>query len=421
MSEILYSAFTPTNNTSWLGEAYKSLLEQTDPRWEWVLVPNGPNVSELRTNISYIVKDDPRVKVYPAGITGSVGALKQLACLQAKGSFLVELDHDDLLAPDCFERINMSAKVTDAGFIYSDWSGFRKDGSFETFKEEYGWNRYSWKFKDRDWEIMRAFEPSARSICEIYFAPNHVRAWSREAYEKTGGYDPSIKVADDHDLVCRTYLAGVQFSHINAPLYMYRIHDSNTVKLYNQEIQAQQAINRDKYIYPLIAEECKRRGLPVVDLGSSAEKKLKVESIRKLGWTLPFKDDSVGTVRAVEFLQFVPRRYVKRIIREIYRILVPGGWFTSSTPSTDGRGAFQDPRHQSWWNEGSWWYWTKSEQHKLLYPDPQRSSVPKFQAVRLWTHYPSVWHRSNKLAYVYADLCALKGQGRQPGQKEILR
>lgn len=42
------------------------------------------------------------------------------------------------------------------------------------------------------------------------------------------------------------------------------------------------------------------------------------------------------------------------LMNAIYRALVPGGWLLTATPSTDGRGAFQDP-HCSFWNN-SFWY-----------------------------------------------------------------
>ena len=46
------------------------------------------------------------------------------------------------------------------------------------------------------------------------------------------------------------------------------------------------------------------------------------------------------------------------VIEEIYRVLKSGGRFEHLTPSTDGRGAFQDPYHLSFWNINSWHYYT---------------------------------------------------------------
>ncbi len=100
-------------------------------------------------------------------------------------------------------------------------------------------------------------------------------------------------------------------------------------------------------------------------------------------------------------------------MNEIYRILVPGGWLLSRTPSTDGRGAFQDPTHCSFWNPNSFWYYTKKEQAKYV-PGVEC----RFQGARIWQSYPSEWHEKHKILYVFGDLVALKGQ-RQPGLSEI--
>lgn len=72
---------------------------------------------------------------------------------------------------------------------------------------------------------------------------------------------------------------------------------------------------------------------------------------------LPWPDSSVQEVRAHDFLEHVPADKVPFVIDEIWRVLAPGGVLDHFTPSTDGRGAFQDPYHRSFWNIRSWLYW----------------------------------------------------------------
>ena len=142
---------------------------------------------------------------------------------------------------------------------------------------------------------------------------------------------------------------------------------------------------------------------------------------------LPFADASIGCIRAYDFLEHIPHcrdsacRHGAHgeplctvgMMNEIYRVLVPGGWLISRTPSTDGRGAFQDPTHCSFWNLNSFWYYTRREQAQYV-----AGITCRFQATRLWQAFPSDWHRTHNIPYVYADLVALKGQ-RQPGVTEI--
>ncbi len=79
---------------------------------------------------------------------------------------------------------------------------------------------------------------------------------------------------------------------------------------------------------------------------------------------LPYDDDSVDEVRAYDFLEHITETVA--VIEDIYRVLKPGGKLSISVPSTDGRGAFQDPTHRSFWNINSWLYFCDKE-HRDLY------------------------------------------------------
>lgn len=71
---------------------------------------------------------------------------------------------------------------------------------------------------------------------------------------------------------------------------------------------------------------------------------------------LPYDDNTVNEIRAFDFLEHIPMYKTIFVIEEIYRVLKHGGLFEHFTPSTDGRGAFQDPTHKSFWNINSWFY-----------------------------------------------------------------
>jgi hypothetical protein len=101
-------------------------------------------------------------------------------------------------------------------------------------------------------------------------------------------------------------------------------------------------------------------------------------------------------------------------MEEAYRVLADGGWLMISVPSTDGRGAFQDPTHISYWNENSFWYWTRKEIAKYIYNDYVR-----FQEFRLETIFPTDWHREHNIPYTVAYLAAIKSDKRRPHLKLI--
>lgn len=81
---------------------------------------------------------------------------------------------------------------------------------------------------------------------------------------------------------------------------------------------------------------------------------------------LPYPDSSVDEVRAYDFLEHIHPDAVLDLMNEIWRVLKPGGILAHFTPSTDGRGAFQDPTHRSFWNINSWFYYT-DDRYRALY------------------------------------------------------
>lgn len=81
---------------------------------------------------------------------------------------------------------------------------------------------------------------------------------------------------------------------------------------------------------------------------------------------IPLDDGIADFIHANDFLEHINNDKRIHIMTEIWRILKPGGMFKSFTPSTDGRGAFQDPTHYSFWNENSFIYYS-DYWHRILY------------------------------------------------------
>ena len=113
---------------------------------------------------------------------------------------------------------------------------------------------------------------------------------------------------------------------------------------------------------------------------------------------LPFQDNSLSEVVAKDFLEHIPIGKTVFVVEEIYRVLEKNGVFFSYTPSTDGRGAFQDPTHVSFWNKNSWLYYTVDEYIKLY--DIKVKFAGKITDIMV--------DRSQNLVYTRAILRAIK-------------
>ncbi|MFN4845050.1 MAG: methyltransferase domain-containing protein [Dolichospermum sp.] len=82
---------------------------------------------------------------------------------------------------------------------------------------------------------------------------------------------------------------------------------------------------------------------------------LGVDIVADLSQRFPFEDNSVDEVRAHDIIEHLPERI--HTMNEIWRICKPGAKVNIRVPSTDGRGAFQDPTHISFWNINSFLYY----------------------------------------------------------------
>jgi hypothetical protein len=84
--------------------------------------------------------------------------------------------------------------------------------------------------------VMSAPEINDATIRHIVSAPNHVRAWRADVYRALNGHDPKYPVADDYELIVRTFLITKMF-HIGKLLYKQHIGPSTAQRVRNEQIQ----------------------------------------------------------------------------------------------------------------------------------------------------------------------------------------
>jgi SAM-dependent methyltransferase len=392
------SIFTPTNNNKFLPELYASIKDQDFYEWV-VLYNNGGEPLEF---------GDPRVKSHVLFKAPEwVGPLKAKACSLASGDILLEVDHDDMLTPNAIAQVKEAFKDPEIGFIYSNTLHSFKDH----FPEIYGWN---YRPYNDDWEEHISFPPTPESISRIWFAPNHLRAFRKTIYDVIGGYNTEMRILDDLDLMCRMYLV-TKFKHIDQGLYFYRVHGENTWLRYNKEIQDNVYRIYDQYIDKMVERFCDLNGLRKIELGGRFNNRFNYEvidlvegtTIADLNKRWPIADNTVGVIRALDILEHLEDPIF--VMKEASRVLVPGGWLMCKVPSTDGRGAFQDPTHKSFWNENSFHYYTKQTKAKYI------DTPVRFQSSRLYTTDKN----DEQVCWTIAHLINLKDGYRPPGLIEI--
>jgi len=241
----LVSYFTPIYN---LGEklklTYKSLQNQTNYNWEWVLVNDSTDGGLTYKVAEEIAKNDNRVKLYEfrEKSGGIVGESKYRAAALTRGEVIAEFDHDDYLMPTCTETLLQASKLyPQCGFFYTDCCEMDSNWNSMTYGEGFGLGYGSYRDEvvfGKPQKIYQAHNINPKTLRHIVGVPNHIRAWRREDYFKAGGYNRRLSIADDYELIIQTFLT-TRMLHIKKMEYIQFIHNDghNTHNISRADIQ----------------------------------------------------------------------------------------------------------------------------------------------------------------------------------------
>ena len=394
----LVSVSTPANTTKYMKRAYESLKAQTYENWEWNILLNGAAVDD------FLEIADPRVKIYREPCNGLIGAMKKISHGKSTGEIQVEFDMDDELTPDCLEEV-VKAIGEGHDYVFSNSCHVENDFKPHMYSPYYGW-----RYRPFDWKghtLMEAISPeiSPTNLGRIWFAPDHVRAWTTEMYRAIGGHNADLEVADDHDLSIRMYLAGARIKHIDKCLYIYNIHGHNSICTKQEQINKCQWANYDKFIYPMLDKWCAQKNLLKVDLGGGLNRFQDYKSYdlrdgadiqADLNDDFKLEDDSVGVLRAHDMVEHLTDPI--HFMNEAYRVLAPNGMLMILVPSALGEGGFCDPTHKSFWVPRSFRYYTEPGMRQYLPGCKCKFMVIKQESILMWEGLP----------YIRVDLLACK-------------
>jgi glycosyltransferase involved in cell wall biosynthesis len=245
--DMVVSFFTPIYNTKEkLWTTYESVKNQTYPNWEWVIVNDSSDGGKTLKIALEIASKDHRVKVYDfrEKSGGIIGESKYRAATLTKGRWLAELDHDDYLVKDCSRYIiAASQKFPDAGFLYTDSVELDENHNSMTYPDGFcfGYGKYrKEKHGDKIWDVVDSANINPKTIRHIVGVPNHIRVWRRDVYFEVGGHNRDLSIADDYELIVRTFLKTkfVRISKLGYLQYIYHnANGRNTHDLSRADIQ----------------------------------------------------------------------------------------------------------------------------------------------------------------------------------------
>lgn len=207
------------NYERYVGEAIRSVLAQTYPHWELVVVDDASTDGSLGVIRSF---SDPRIHVLPLQRNGGPSAAYNLAYTRCRGEYVGSLDADDFLAPRKLERqveefaAHPEIDVLGTFVIEVDAAGRTANNGTAL-----------WFNQERDLDDV-----------ESWLVRNHLCHSSvllrRSAHDRLGMLNPRLRGAADYELWLRGLAKGARFRVVPEPLLFSRQHESNTWKRIGQ-------------------------------------------------------------------------------------------------------------------------------------------------------------------------------------------
>ena len=195
------------NEEKYIAKSIQSILDQTYPFFEFIIVNDGSTDSTLQIIRSF---SDSRIVVIDKPNTGLPDSLnKGIEC--ARYDWIARMDGDDIATPDRFERqvsyINNNSAVIGGQFISIDEEGNAISGKVSNKPLTYRKCRSA---------LLFGMSPLAHPTVLL----------KKEILVKYGGYDVNFRAAQDLELWSRL-IPFVEIFNIPDPILFYRQHTNN--------------------------------------------------------------------------------------------------------------------------------------------------------------------------------------------------
>lgn len=204
-------------------DALDSLEAQTFRKWEAIVVWDNP--SPLPPGVldayPYVIWSTDKVEKYGAGAARNRGAKL------ARGNFLLFLDADDQLHPECMEKMIETWRRTGSA-VYSDYVGVAIINDPGQLSPELKRNlmsindrtgEYTFRYSAKDYDCaLAALQPENPPYLWCNITTLVPRAWHIEI----GGFDEELPSWEDVEYWYRMSWSGKCFERIPEPLLLYR-------------------------------------------------------------------------------------------------------------------------------------------------------------------------------------------------------
>lgn len=200
------------NQEPYLAEALESVLNQTYPYWECIILNDGSTDHSEEVALQYVSKDKRFVYVYQEN-QGVVSA-RNHAISASKGTYILPLDGDDKIAPQYLElAVDVLDRSPEIALVYCDVLKFGEESGPMCLSE-------------------MTIRNLLRSGCCVSSS-----MFRRETYHQIGGYKEEMKDGwEDWEFFISLMESGGKVYKLEQPLFFYRIlHHSRDRKIEDKD------------------------------------------------------------------------------------------------------------------------------------------------------------------------------------------
>jgi glycosyltransferase involved in cell wall biosynthesis len=222
------------NQGHYLGEAIQSVIDQTFPDFELIVVDDGSTDKTAQVACSFL---DPRVHYIHQENRG-LSAARNTGILRSSGEYLTFLDSDDLFVADKLETL-LNALQQDPGLgfvagqaVLIDENALPLGKIFDTPLPENPANLLLW---------------NPLHVCSVMLR----RDWQ----EKAGLFDETLNAYEDWDMWLRLARVGCRMGWVPHPVSLYRFHTRQMTRDKDRMTTATFAVLDKVYSDPNLPEE----------------------------------------------------------------------------------------------------------------------------------------------------------------------
>ena len=207
------SVITPCYNAApFVGETIAAVSAQTYPAIEHILV------EDRSTDGTWEILQEHRDRVILLRSPSNRGGAhaRNRGAERARGAFLMFLDADDLIGPDAIAALVGAVRERPGSIGYCPWRRLREvNGQWRPFPARIP---------------LPALEADAlREWLRGIGVPPCAVLWRRDVFEATGGWDESLTLNDDTELMMRAFVRGARLVRADGGVAYYRAHNDTRI------------------------------------------------------------------------------------------------------------------------------------------------------------------------------------------------